>query len=872
MRKAAVRCLWVPLIAWMAVSAAQLPVKTYTTADGLPRDNINCIVQDARGFLWFCTSEGLSRFDGYTFTNYGTEHGLPNRAVNSLLVSRRGIYWAGTGAGLFRLDPNSTPPQKFETVHFGSSEHARMVMSLAEDRSGTLWVGTYGGLYRLEAGKTALELVETGIPKRYDGAYVVQALLVDRRGTLWIVGEGLYRRTPDGRTTAWPGHLSGGPVLAICEDRQGRIWVGDNSALYRLKFNAGPNDPTVVGKYNKLKGGLPANRIVALLETSDGQFWAGGFGGLGEYVPAADTFESYTMTEGLSDRIVTALAEDNEGNLWLGTDVGGVMKIARRGFTSYTQADGLGGTFIASIFVDQAGELCVVNSSGGKWSIDSFNGKRFNSSFPNYAHTYFGWGWNQHAFQDHEGEWWVPTGQGLYRFGKASRAEQLAGRTPKAVYTTRDGLPGNDIFRLFEDSRGDIWIANAGRPLERLTRWERATGSFRVYSAADGLPQLQHPATAFAEDRSGQLWIGFYNGELARFRNGHFTLYSEADGLPAGQIQALHLDHTGRLWIASNHSVMTTLIPTRGPTGTSDHGGLGRIDNPREAKPRVVVYTTAEGLSNNSVLCLTEDRWGRIYAGTGQGVDRLDPSTGRIKHYTTADGLARGDTRVAARDRYGALWFGSLLGLSRLVPEPDRPVLPPPILVTGLQVRGVSRPLAEFGESTVSGLVLQPNQNQLRIEFVGLGFEPGERLRYQYRLEGADRDWSPPGEQRAITYASLRPGSYTFQVRALNVEGAVSPQPASVTFTVLAPVWQRWWFLSAAGIAASLLIYALYRYRLAQLLAVERIRTRIAIDLHDDIGSSLSQVAILSEVVRRRNQRASISNRGNLPGTRGFDE
>jgi signal transduction histidine kinase len=139
------------------------------------------------------------------------------------------------------------------------------------------------------------------------------------------------------------------------------------------------------------------------------------------------------------------------------------------------------------------------------------------------------------------------------------------------------------------------------------------------------------------------------------------------------------------------------------------------------------------------------------------------------------------------------------------------------------------------------------------IDFVGLGFAPGEQLRrYQYRLQGVDRDWSPPREQRSVNYASLRPGRYAFQVRALDVAGSISPRPASVTFTVLGPWWQRWWFLSAAGITLSLLIYGLYRYRLAQVLAVERIRTRIATDLHDDIGSSLSQVAILSEVVQRR--------------------
>jgi ligand-binding sensor domain-containing protein len=832
------RYLQLALLCAVPLYAAQLPVRTYTTADGLARNAIPCIVQDHRGFLWFCTTEGLSRFDGYSFTNYGTAHGLPNSTVTSLLIDRRGIYWVGTMTGLFRFDPNSTPPQRFWAVRLTTGSSAERVQAILQDRSGSLWVGIDGGLYRLEAGKAQWEPIDIGIPISPPGWFGAYALLEDQRGVLWIGGTGgLRRRTPDGRTTVyphpwWPRTI----VSALYEDHEGRIWAGDNLALYRLNPDAGPADPIVRRTYT-VKDGLPGNRIVAMLESSDGRFWVGGVSGLGQYLPAQDKFKSYTTAEGLSSPNVGALAEDSEGNLWLGTESAGVMKIARRGFTSYTSADGLGNDMrIASLFLDQAGELCAWNTQNQKLSLDCFNGKSFTSIHPKYRDTIddFGWGWNQVGFQDHTGEWWVPTGEGLCRFPRTSRAEQLGGRTPKAIYTMRDGLAGNDIFRLFEDSRGDIWISNIDTTTGyALTRWERSTSSFHVYTAAEGL-QILEAATAFVEDRGGQLWMGFYNGGLARFRNGRFNHLSEADGVPPGFIRQLHLDHAGRLWIASTR------------------GGLGRIDKPSEARPRFVVYTTAEGLSNNTILCLTEDQWGRIYACTGHGVDRLDPTTGRIRHYTSADGLARGELNVAGRDPQGALWFGSLLGLSSLIPELDEPVSPPPVLISGIEVRGVSQPLAELGESTVSGLVLRPNENQLRLDFVGLGFAPGERLRYQYRLEGVDRDWSPPTDQRSVNYASLRPGRYTFRVRALDVAGAISPRPAFVTFTVFGPWWQRWWFLSTSGIALSLLIYGLYRYRLAQVLAVERIRTRIATDLHDDIGSSLSQVAILSEVLQRR--------------------
>jgi len=222
---------------------------------------------------------------------------------------------------------------------------------------------------------------------------------------------------------------------------------------------------------------------------------------------------------------------------------------------------------------------------------------------------------------------------------------------------------------------------------------------------------------------------------------------------------------------------------------------------------------------------------------------------GPIQRYTTADGVAPGALELAFRDRQQSLWFSTPLGLSQLVPTVDRPQSPPPVLVTGLSVGGVAQSISDLGQPAVSGLRLP--QSPLRVDYVGLGFLPGETFRYQYMLEGADRDWSAPTDQRTVIYARLAAGSYRFLVRAVTGDGVSSPRPASVAFTILPPVWRTWWFLLACGTLMALLVYTLYRYRLAQLLAVANVRTRIATDLHDDIGSSLSQIAILSEVAQR---------------------
>jgi two-component sensor histidine kinase len=200
----------------------------------------------------------------------------------------------------------------------------------------------------------------------------------------------------------------------------------------------------------------------------------------------------------------------------------------------------------------------------------------------------------------------------------------------------------------------------------------------------------------------------------------------------------------------------------------------------------------------------------------------------------------------------GVLWFVTDEGISQLTPAPEPAPVPRPAMVTALRIRGVLRPIIfELGETQLQHIKLAPDENQLQIEFVGLDFRPGAFLRYQYKLESGDRDWSPPTSERSVNYASLAPGSYRFLLRAVTSEGIGSPNPAVVGFTILPPLWRRWWFIGLEVFVMGCLIYAIYCYRVRQLLALERIRTRIAADLHDDIGSGLSQIAILSEVVAR---------------------
>ena len=211
-----------------------------------------------------------------------------------------------------------------------------------------------------------------------------------------------------------------------------------------------------------------------------------------------------------------------------------------------------------------------------------------------------------------------------------------------------------------------------------------------------------------------------------------------------------------------------------------------------------------------------------------------------------------------------ASWLTTTKGLSRYVPAPDEPLEPPRTLFSALRVGNAPQTVSALGESDIRLRDLPANHNQIQVDFVGLSYAPGEVLHYRYRLEGSGGDWSVPTEQRTVTYANLAPGHYHFAVHAISSEGLVSSLPATMTFTVLRPVWQRWYFVALAASALCLTLFVAYRYRVRRLLEVANMRTRIATDLHDDIGANLTRIAVLSEVVRQQSAGEDVQREGQL--------
>ena len=855
-------------MAWLAVTvctgapaelgAQRLPIKTYTTADGLGHNVVNRIVRDSRGFMWLATNDGLSRFDGYGFTTYTVEHGLPHRRVTDFLEAADGEFWVATHGGLVRFRPaaaavpatvlenDATTPAPMFTVVLpdGSEPDARIVTALRQTRDGTLWCGTRRGLFRLEraARRLSLRAVDLGMPAENAFSAYVNDLLEDRTGALWVAGvSGLYRRRPDGAVLRYNPRPDGYDAYFhhLLEDRDGRLWAASRYQGVLILDISGDGDPLIEERYDMSRG-LPTTWVYETRHTSDGRIWLAMNYGLAEVVRDPDSasvgFRVYTRSHGLTHHAPNTMAEDGAGNLWLGTEITGAMRLARNGFTAWSAREGImsGVRFVE----DNTGDLYTVAFVPTRLRTEEIPILRFGRvTEPGFEWFVppppFSFGWGVAAIQTPQGEWWMAGGEVVVRYTSTPRLIDTRRVAPRQIYGTAQGLPYGQPMDLIADGHGGIWVATWG-PAWGLARWDPARDEWRNMAGTPGLPTWQGEVPrAFARDAAGHVWIGFTTG-VARYRNQRFDFYGPDHGVPQGRIVAIHAAPDGCLWLASSE------------------GGLIRVESPVSEAPRFRAFTTVDGLSSNVVEAVTLDGDGRVYAATSRGIDQFDPRTGHVRNLSAENDFTTGAVTHAYRDRRGALWFAMNSGVAKYTPEPASPSGAPSIYVTGLRVAGRERHVSAVGESEIVLDDLGPNANQLEIQFVAIGSGSGATLRYQYRLDGADQTWSSLTSERRVTYASFAPGTYRFLVRAMTTDGVASAIPATVSFTVLPPFWRTWWFLSLLTLAAAATAYSLHRRRVARLVELGRVRARIATDLHDDLGANLTRIAILSEVAKKR--------------------
>ncbi len=809
------------LLSAMTVDAQQLPLRCYNVSDGLPNPRVISIRQDAKGYLWLGTWEGLSRFDGYAFVNYGTRDGLGHVIVNHITEDRQGRLWVATnGGGVARLADNwqEAAGKKFISFPVGDAAGTNRVNRILFDAENNLWAATDAGLYR--AAPNARPLFELVVGDA--GGY---ALFADRRGRLWVgLGNELIEvsRSQVVRHGAVPGSVRRKDVInSILETPQGGLlvanWLGG-----LFEFDP-PTEQGRQGRWRKSSLRLKAGWGGRLFEDSAGVIWLGTNGGLFRYQNGRLT--EYTTAQGLGHNEVTALAEDLDGNLWVGT-YRGVCKFGGELIVNYPLKEGKEPVAVIGVYEDDGVLKALIS---GSEVVTLAAGKVSRSAAFEYPPIFRPAFWIR---RNRKGVWY--------------EWENLWGRFRRPVLRLRGGreLPITDIVSsaeelsrgvlFYEDETGKLWFSKGDGYLYRADPAQQGRLALEKFSIESGEMQQM------VSDRAGGIWLatGRHNDAIARLgrlRQGQYVRLQPVDGLPEIDPRSLFVDSRGWLWVGMRFS------------------GVSVTKDPAAEHPVFIHYSTENGLSSDTGWAITEDDEGRIYVATGKGLNRFDPQTGRWQIFAAKDGLASDSAGNLYKDRQGNIWVATDGGVSRFNPRAERKAdRPAPVYLSRINIAGEDQPLAETGATETPPLELSPSRNSLTIEFVGLQFHGEDNLKYQYRLEGVDTDWSGPTKNRSVNYARLAPGAYRFLVRAINKEGMPSRSPAFFQFRILPPLWQRWWFLA---LTAALLIsaaLALYRYRLARILELANVRTRIATDLHDDIGANLTKIAILSEVVKQQ--------------------
>jgi len=820
--------------------AERLPVRVITTADGLPSDQLTCARTDRRGFVWFCTEDGLARFDGYTAITFGRDEGLKTQGVRSFLSVSDGRYFIGADVGLYEL--NTLPIEggaRFRPILPEDDDRTGGVNALLESHDGTVWCGTGHGLLHLTTtqGRTRLVGVDVGLPRDFESNRIVHALAEDDRGTLWVgAGSGLYARRWDGqitRVTTAEG-LPVNEIRALTIDADGRLWVGTREGLVLIdRDRALSGQAPIVGQVFGERQGLPGHGIRSL--HADGQrMLVGTTAGLAQATfTSPGTLKVERTLTGFDAR---GIATDGRGDIWIATD-SGARRLARQGFTSYSGEDGLPLDRVASVFETLAGNICTT-ILGSHVELSCFDGRGFERIRPSAVRSIQdpGWGWSQLALQDRRGDWWVPTGERLLRYGPGPPVS-LASATPVSIFDRRRGLRSDSIFRVFEASNGDVWVATYAEDANGLARITPGSGEVHVFGPADGLPDDVPLAHAINQDKFGAVWVGFEEGRLFRYRTRFEEIPTRplAPGQPRptyDELNSILSDRRGRLWIASNVQ------------------GLGFLEDPGAESPSIKWYGKRQGLASDSVWTIVEDLSDDLFIGTGRGIDRFSPGTERVTHYTAEDGVPRGVISGALRDRTGRIWFATTNGIARFESEPAPRLLHLTTLITAIRLAGSPVAIRADAATRVDGITLQPGDRRIEIDFVSPGARAADGLRYQHQLAGVDRDWTTT-DARTVALAGAAPGRYRFLVRSILASGVTS-EPAEVYFTVLAPIWRRSWFIGLTIAGVTVLAYAFHRARVTRLLAVAQVRSRIASDLHDGVGANLSRIAILSEVARQQ--------------------
>ena len=804
------------------------PFSHLTTADGLSQSGINSILQDRQGFMWFGTSDGLNRYDGYHFRIYRHDPEDANspsgNSVHALLEDRRGRIWMSVhGGGVDRLDPETDTFTHFRhDPNDPNSLSGNIVNSILEDRQGRIWIGTQrDGLNLLDP--------ETGRVTRYpvepDGATnFMMSLAEDSAGDLWIAAVVLLRL--DVRTGRLSRHrpdvIHG--IRAILEDEAGFLWIGSTQGLAR--FDPATDAVRLFPPVPDAGSDASANNVDSILRDASGKLWIGTPSGLYVFDREKGAFEEHFDHDASDPRSLTSdwaaeLYQDDAGLLWIGTGDAGlnILDARRRQFTNLrhdaSDPNSLPDRHVRALWGDPSGVLWMGSSHGTLSRLDRTTGR-----MTHYRHDPARPGSMAEGSiitairRGPEGALWV----GGWNTG-LNRLDEKTGQFTTFRHDPADptSISSDNILALHHDRSGTLWIGTIYGGLSRLEPGKARFETFR-HDASDPFSLGDDAVSAIEEDRQGRLWFGTWGGVLSLYdaASGRFRNYGgTADGpdaSPSGSIYSIHQDRQGNLWLATS-------------------GGLDLFD---AASGSFQHFGRRDGLAGSNVQSIAEDARGRLWLGTKSGLSEFDPAARQFRTFTVSDGLPTDEFHdgAAFRSADGEIFFGTTSGLVSFRPEAitGNPAVPSVVLT---DIRVLNEPL-EAGAGgrlrkaawAADSLVLTHADRVFSIEFAALSYgAPAENL-YRYRLEGLEDAWNEVGSDRRVAmYSNLNPGTYTFRVIGSNDDGVWNEVGAALTLVVRPPWWASWWFRLLALSAVAALVYAAVSMRVR---LVEGQRERLA--------------------------------------------
>ncbi len=817
------------------VAGKDIRFTVLTSEEGLSSGNVYDIDQNAQGFLWFATGDGLSRYDGYSFRTFRFERGNSNSlSSSSVLAIERGrsnVLWlATTSGGLDRFDTvtetfthyRHDPTDTNSLSGFGISDHC-----LYEDRQGALWIGTRdSGLNRLDPATGAFTHYRNDpLNANSLSSDRIASIYQDSGGMIWIgtSDAGLNQLDPvSGQITRYlpnpvdPHALPDAIVHGVCEDRTGTFWVATQNGFGTLDCHTGRFTRYVIAPDHPEVARFKT--ISQIHEDAAGNLWLGtGGAGILKFDRQQQQIVQYKNDPGnphsLRNNFISFFHEDPSGTLWVGTLGGGANMFSSRPpkFAHYKHeadnANSVADNFILSIFEDHAGIVWIGTSRTlNRWDRRSNTWQFYRNDPANEASITTG---SVTATQeDPDGTLWF----GTFR-GGLNRFEPNTGRFKAYLFDASDphSLSDNIIRSLYRDSNGVLWVGGWNNG---LNRFDRTTETFQRYPHVPGNPNSLSAGSVsdIYEDRAKTLWVATEGGGLNRFDPATETFQrfqSDPQNLASlanNDVRVLYEDRAGRFWV-----------------GTA--GGLCLFDR---ANGTCMVFTEKEGLPNNTIEGILEDEEGNLWISTNNGLSRFNPKTRTFRNYDMSDGLQSNEfhvfTAFCKSPRTGEMYFGGMNGFNVFDPRGvvDNP-FKPPVVLTDFRLFGKSVPVG--GDSVLrkainvtDRLTLPHNQNSLSFEFAALSYVAPAENQYRYKLEGFDADWRKvDSKERLAVYTRLAAGDYVFRVQGSSEDGVWNEQGASIRIAIIPPWWQTWWFRGGAAGSLLVLVYAGFSLRVRRM-------------------------------------------------------